>query len=253
MTDTDRLIDPERLARITVLKDGGHSPPNGDFAACVMEAASYVAGEPWSDHPKCVCSVIAAFMRSWNDHIQDDTQRTELLLPLLTKVIGTRGSNALANCRAVMAGDWLVRVQAPSWLRLAGLTEHADRLAGLPEITDLAQVPSIRGAIEAASDDTTAAARNVAGAAASYAAWATAREAAWDVGSLAAILPASLAASHAMNTAASLAAWDAAREAALHAAILATVTNARLEETVTELQASAVALVERMIALGEDE
>ena len=46
------------LAPITTLKSGSHKPPNGEFAACVMEAVSYIANEPWSDHPACTCPVI---------------------------------------------------------------------------------------------------------------------------------------------------------------------------------------------------
>ncbi len=49
-----------------------------------MEAAAFIAGEPWSDHPACVCPVIAAFMRSWNDGLSDK-DRNRLLLPLIPK------------------------------------------------------------------------------------------------------------------------------------------------------------------------
>lgn len=34
------------------LKRGAHQ--EAEKAFCVMEAVAYVAGEPWSDHPKCV-------------------------------------------------------------------------------------------------------------------------------------------------------------------------------------------------------
>ena len=136
------------------LKSGAHSP-NSTF--CVMEAVAYVAGEPWSDKPECACPIISAFLRSWNDALPTDADRDRLLKSLIPKLVNTRGDKALEEKRAMMAADWLVRVHTPAWLRLAGLTTHADALAALPEITSFKQVPSIRGPIEAARKDADAA------------------------------------------------------------------------------------------------
>ena len=172
---TEAVIDQSRLAQITTLYSGGHHP--NDAEMCFMEAAAYITGEPWSDHPQCVSPVIAAFGRSWNDSLPAD-ERDALLLPLLPRVVGTRGSDALEERRSLMAADWLVREHTTAWLRLAGLTAQADALANLPEITSMAQVPSIRGPIEAARTDADAArdaAWAAAGAAAGAAAWAAAR------------------------------------------------------------------------------
>ena len=69
------LVNQDRLASVTVLSAGAHSAPNGEFMACVMEAAAFVAGEPWSDHPECTCPVIAAFMRGWNDGLRVTPKR----------------------------------------------------------------------------------------------------------------------------------------------------------------------------------
>ena len=136
-------IIPERLDildRIT-LKYGAHQAPEpgneADAAMCAMEAAAYIAGEPWSDQPQCVCPVIASFLRSWNDGIGEDATRTRLLLPLVALSIGTRSSDDVQDRRAFMAADWAVRTFTPAWLRLAGLTGHADALAGLPELTTI--------------------------------------------------------------------------------------------------------------------
>ena len=148
-------INPERLAQVTTLLSGDHAP-NTDGAMCAMEAAAWIAGEEWSDHPQCVCPVIGAFMRSWNDALPD-ADRTRLLLPLIPKTIGTRGSEALEARRATMAADWYVRTFTPAWLRLAGLTAHADTLAGMPEILSFEKTPSIRTALEAARKDAEAA------------------------------------------------------------------------------------------------
>src|SRR5690606_2667373 len=116
----------------------------------------WVAREPWSDQPQCACPVIGAFLRSWNDALPDD-ERNELLIPLIPKLVGTRGSKDLEERRSLMAVDWVVRTHTPAWLRLAGLTAQAESLSSLPEITSMAQVPSIRPAIDAARTDAAAA------------------------------------------------------------------------------------------------
>jgi hypothetical protein len=161
-----RELDARPLAK------GAHDGP--EDGCCIMEAVAYVAGEPWSDHPECACPVISTFLRSWNDSLPDG-ERDTLLRPLVIKLVGTRSTKKIEHSRSLMCADWLVRVQTPAWLRLAKLTEQADLLANLPEITSMAQVPSLRGPIEAVRKDA-AAARD----AARDAAWAAARDAAWD-------------------------------------------------------------------------
>ena len=197
-------IHQDRLARITKLYSGSHDP-NGKM--CAMEAVAYVAGEPWSDHPECACPVIATFMRDWNDGLSDE-DRDRLLLPLIPRLVGTKGSKKLEARRATMSGDWYVRVQLPAWLRLAGLKDHADKLSAFPEITSFAKTPAILPALQAAQKDSSAA-----GSAAGSAAESAAGSAAW--------------------TAAWSAAWSAAWTA--------------VEPTRIALQESAIALVERMI------
>ena len=172
---TTAQIIPDRLAAIVKLDHGAHN--NLRDGMCAMEAAAYVADEPWSDHPKCVCPVIGAFMRSWND-VLPDAERTALLLPLIPKIIGTRSDKATERRRATMAADWLIRVHTPAWLQLAGLTSQAEALRSLPEITDFAQCPSLMPTLNAVRADASAA-WDAARAAAWDAAWAAARDAAW--------------------------------------------------------------------------
>ena len=81
------------------LKSGSHK--NLDEGVCFMEAASYIAGNPFSDHPPCVCPVIGAFMRSWNDSLPDG-DRDRLLKDLIPVVIGTENA-AMTDRRAFMA------------------------------------------------------------------------------------------------------------------------------------------------------
>src|SRR5262245_43926062 len=140
-----------------------------------------------------------------------------------------------------MATDWLVRVCAPTFLRLAKLDAEADALVGLPELVDTKTAREVQPAIRKARTKAAAAwdaARAAAWDASWAAAWAAARPAAraaawaaaWDA-SWAAAWDASWAAARA-------AAWDAARAAAW----------AALEPAVTELQDSAFELLDRMVA-----
>ena len=206
----------EKIKKLS-LKAGAHSP---DSTFCVLEAVAFVAGEPWSDHPECACPIIGAFLRSWNDSLQTDADRDRLLKPLIRDLVGSKSTKEVEDKRALLCADWLIRVNTPTWLRIAGLTVHADALEALPEITSFGQIPSIRGPIEAAREDAYEAGA-AAGAAAGDAAW----DAAW--------------------AAAGAAAWDAARAAAGAAAGAA--AWAKLQPTVTQLQNSALDLVKRML------
>lgn len=72
------------------LKHGNHR--SREAGMCAMEAAAYLAGEPHSDHPQCVSKTIAAFMRSWNDSL-NDTHR-QRLKPYVVKSLDTAGTAA---------------------------------------------------------------------------------------------------------------------------------------------------------------
>jgi hypothetical protein len=247
-----------------VLESGGHDAPNNGLVhACVMEAVAYVAGEPWSDHPECASPVLGAFLRSWNDSLSDEDR--QMLKPLIPRLVGTKASKAVEEKRAWMAADWLARECAPAFLRLAGLTEHAEALEGLAALTtawraekaqpqlaaagaaawDAARVAAWAAARDAARDAAWASAGAAARDAAGASAGAAARVAAW----AAAGASARVAAWAAAGAAAWAAAWDAAGAAAWAAAWDAAGAAARvaLEPTVKQLQASALLLVERMI------
>lgn len=77
------------------LSRGRHKSP--DEGACVMELASMLAGEPFSDHPASVCPVIAAFLRAYNDSVDDE--RRQHLYPYAAKVVGSRGSREVERLR----------------------------------------------------------------------------------------------------------------------------------------------------------
>jgi hypothetical protein len=150
-----------------VLAVGKHNDRSDGL--CVMEAAAWVAGEPHSDHPHCVCPVIGAFLRNWNDAITDDETRTQLLRPLIPVVLNTRSTKEIELQRSYLALDWLARVQAPAWLSLRDdLKAHAVALRGLAPLTDAKSCRAAQAALAAAW------------AAAGDAAWAAAGDAARD-------------------------------------------------------------------------
>src|SRR5690242_9901138 len=151
------------------LYSGSHSP---DGKMCAMELAAYIAEEPWGDQPKCVSPAIAAFMRNWNDSLNDDDR--QMLKPYVLKCIGTKGTKAKEEKRAWLATDWLARECAPAFLRLAGLTAHAETLEGLATLSSTRRAKAAQLSLDAAR----AAAWDAARAAAGAAAWDAARAAA---------------------------------------------------------------------------
>ena len=211
-------IVEERLALLDSLHLGRGSHSSFEDGVCVMEAVAWVAGEPHSDHPKCASKLITAFMVSWNDSLRSDEERDRLVRPLVPLLVGTRTTAKDETTRAWLATDWLVREQAPAWLRLAGLVEHAHALENLAALTGRKQAVVAQPSIAAADSAAYAASRTPAYySAAVSAAYAAARSAAYYSS-----------------------AYAAARSAA----------DSALEPTVTLLQDSAVLLVKRMCEVG---
>lgn len=233
-------IIEERLKKFEnwSLKRGSHFP---DSTFCVMEAVAYVAGEPWSDSPKCACPVISAFLRSWNDSLSSDAERDRLLKSFIPKLVNTR-NKSLEQKRSLMAADWLVRVHTPEWLRLAGLTKQAESLEQLTEITSMAQVPSIRWPIEVVCQDAYAAWAAAWATAGASAGWA---DASWATAWATAGVAAGAAAWASAGVAAGAAYWAVSLGVSRDAAGVA--AKKKLAPIVTKLQESALQLVERMI------
>lgn len=68
-----------------VLSAGAHSGPSE--GACIMEYASVIAGEEWSDTPACTHPVLTLVAQKVNDDLSDADRH--LLLPLLPRLMGT--------------------------------------------------------------------------------------------------------------------------------------------------------------------
>ena len=56
-----------------------------------MEYASFLAGERWSDHPRCTHALLAGVARDINDHTSDAGRYR--LVPLIPSVVGLNGDD----------------------------------------------------------------------------------------------------------------------------------------------------------------
>jgi hypothetical protein len=68
-----------------VLSRGKHRTPRK--GACFMELASFLAGERWSDHPRCTHPLLGSVARMVNDSTSDEARQR--LTELIPSVIGT--------------------------------------------------------------------------------------------------------------------------------------------------------------------
>lgn len=95
------------------LSKGKHT--SKEHGACVMELASMLADEPFSDHPASVCPVIGSLLRAYNDSIDDD--RGQDLYGYAARVVGSRGSMQLERERAEYVSAWMAKPRARRWTR----------------------------------------------------------------------------------------------------------------------------------------
>jgi len=96
---------PETMHQTVKLSRGKHSSPQR--GACVMELASMLAGEPFSDRPDCVCPVLAGFLRVYNDQLDDD--RRQDLFAYEARVVGSRSASVAQDRDDRAAGSAGVR------------------------------------------------------------------------------------------------------------------------------------------------
>lgn len=108
---------PELSHQTVRLSRGRHASPA--HGMCVMELASTLAGERFSDHPRCVSPVIGGLLRHYNDAIDD--ARRQALLRYAALVVGTRTAPDAERARARRCLDWAAErsgTRPPRW-RLA--------------------------------------------------------------------------------------------------------------------------------------
>jgi hypothetical protein len=99
LSDNGRVrIDPDSVR----LEPGAHRSPRD--GVCLMELASIVGNERFSDRPRCVCVVIAAFLRDWNDR-SGHAQRQQLR-PYARRVVGSRSGRSVTRRRRDLCLIW---------------------------------------------------------------------------------------------------------------------------------------------------
>jgi hypothetical protein len=81
---------------------GKHAAP--EEGACVMELASMLGGEGFSDRPNSVCPVVAGFLRGYNDLVDDE--RRQELYRYASEVVGSAGDRMLRWRRRRMLRRW---------------------------------------------------------------------------------------------------------------------------------------------------
>ena len=86
------------------LSRGRHASP--DDGTCVAELVSMLAGEQYSDRPHCACPALTAFLRGYNDGLDDD--RRQDLFALASDLVGSRGREHVTTRRgeALVALAW---------------------------------------------------------------------------------------------------------------------------------------------------
>ena len=119
IVDLDKLV----LAR-------GHD--EGDAATMsALDCVSLLAGEAPSDFPRSCSPVLASFIRTFAEELEDEPR--QLLKPYLPGVVGTGGDDGDRQ-RAWLSTDWLIRTHAPAWLQVAGDAAGAAELRSLPVV-----------------------------------------------------------------------------------------------------------------------
>jgi hypothetical protein len=87
------------------LERGSHRSQS--VGACAMELASMLAHEPFSDRPRSVSPVIGAFVRTYNDGVDDD--RRQDLYPVASEIVGTAAGRVLASERVSLRLEFATR------------------------------------------------------------------------------------------------------------------------------------------------
>jgi len=121
-------IIPERLEQFTAgtitLDHGSHN--EFEEGHCSMEVVSWLAGEGFTDAPKCASPILTRYTIRLNDRW--DAEQRQTLAPFLPRMVGT-GSDGLDEERQRIATRYLVTHLLGPWLRLAGMHDDADLLA----------------------------------------------------------------------------------------------------------------------------
>jgi len=94
---------------VPVLSRGKHRNPRK--GACFMEFASFLAGERWSDHPRCTHALLAELARQVNDNLTDEGRHR--IVSLLPDVVGLTSDDPRLDVVIVLRAAELAIPAAP--------------------------------------------------------------------------------------------------------------------------------------------
>lgn len=142
---------------LPLLSAGRHRRPRQ--GACLMELVSVLAGERWTDAPRCTHPLLARLARLVNDAVSDATR--PVLARSAPSLVGLRGDASWDARIALLAATSALPLAAPWHQRpLAAAALQADALVGrAPGVLD----PATRTALATAPDAARWAARYTGG------------------------------------------------------------------------------------------
>lgn len=73
------------ITQLPQLDSGAHNEGSGSL--CAMEMVAFMERLPHSDTPECTCPVLASYVRTMNDNMNDEQRQK--LLPILPMLVGT--------------------------------------------------------------------------------------------------------------------------------------------------------------------
>lgn len=125
-----------RPVRLTA---GAHDSPQE--GVCVVELASIIAEEGFSDRPRCVCPVIGAFLRGLNDRAPHAERQQ--LGPYAARIVGSRSTRRVTRERRDLCLEWsgadLSRGAAGRLLSRARMRLRIGVFCGLPAALQLSE------------------------------------------------------------------------------------------------------------------
>lgn len=111
-------MEPRRTYQTVRLSAGSHRAPAD--GACVLELASMLNDEPFSDRPRSVCPALREFLQGYNDGLPDELRQE--LFGLAAEIVETHGPPRMTAWRARLCVGWAQSV--------AGIEHVATRFEG---------------------------------------------------------------------------------------------------------------------------